>query len=207
MTYVIVHLVGDAATEHAGRLVEHLERAKAPSCTFRGESPPHDEVTTACATGPASISAVCIGHGGPAGLGPDPEQVWADADRLGEVFRERRLYAYACNTTGGLGSLGARAVQAGVAVFVGHDRVIQAPLPPQERQMVEQVASAAILAFVDGQDDEHALLAVIHDVGDAYLDDAISLDFRANANWWSQSKLFDELAFSLRVHRRSPESV
>jgi hypothetical protein len=203
MTYVLVHLVGDQASEHAGRLVEHLERARTPTCAFRGESPPHDDVATACTTGPTS--AVCIGHGSPAGLGPDRNRVWADADRLGEVFRERRLYAYACNTTGDLGSLGARAVRAGVAVFVGHDRIIEAPLPPQERRMVAQVASAAILAFVGGQDDERALLAVIHDVGDTYLAEEINLDYREDGNWFSQSKLFDELAFSLRVHRRSPE--
>jgi hypothetical protein len=71
--------------------------------------------------------------------------------------------------------------------------------------MVAQVASAAILAFVGGQDDERALLAVIHDVGDTYLAEEINLDYREDGNWFSQSKLFDELAFSLRVHRRSPE--
>ena len=121
------------------------------------------------------------------------------------MFRGRRVYAYACDTAGGLDSLGARAVEAGIAVFVGHEGPITAPLPDEAMEIVESVASAAILGFIDGTDDERALRTLVLEAGDAYLPDDIPIDRAAitagRPNFWTQSELFDKLAFSLRVHR------
>ncbi len=206
MTYVLVHLRGDQATADADRLVEHVKAARAAVATVAGESPSHRELITTLAAAPASTSGVCIGHGHAGGLGPTPSRVWANAEQLAAIFRDRRLYAYACSTTGHETSLGARAVLAGVAVYVGHEGPVEAPLPLHERRMVEAVASAAILAFIDGEDDEASLRRAIHDAGDALLGDEEPIPYaysgRDVPNFWTQSLLFDQLAFSLRVHRR-----
>jgi hypothetical protein len=153
------------------------------------------------------MTGVCIGHGGRAGIGSSPGHIWADANDLGTLFRDRRLYAYACDTAGGLESLAARAVDAGVRVFVGHDRALEAPLPPQEQRMVEVVAGAAIIAFIDGQDDELALINAIDDAAFEIIPEGVPFDFTANRNKpnrWTQRLLFDKLASSLHVHRRAP---
>lgn len=205
MSHVLVHLVGDGATREARRLVEHLQASRPAASIIQDELPPHAEVDTALTSASPESSAVCVSHGGPRGLGPDRERVWASAEELGLVFRGRRVYAYACDTAGGLDSLGARAVEAGIAVFVGHEGPITAPLPEEAMEMVESVASAAILGFIDGTDDERALRTLVLEAGDAYLPDDIPIDRAAitagRPNFWTQSELFDKLAFSLRVHR------
>ncbi|MEX1366950.1 MAG: hypothetical protein AB1Z98_27735 [Nannocystaceae bacterium] len=206
MTYVLVHLVGDDATRAATRLVKHLEAERPASTRFQGPDPRHDDVAECLARAPSSASAVCVSHGGPAGLGPDREQVWADASDLGRLFRDRRVYAYACDSAGSIESLGARAVEEGVAVFVGHEGPITAPMSAAAMQMVDSVASAAIVGFIDGDDDERSLRTLIFDASDALIPDDIPIDRAAikngRPNFWTQSEVFDKLAFSLRVHRR-----
>jgi len=98
-------------------------------------------------------------------------------------------------------------MRAGVLVFVGHDRVLEAPLPPEEQRMVETVAAAAIIAFIDGQDDEQALIRAIDDAALEIIPEGIPLEFTASRNEpnnWTQRQLFDMLACSLRVYRRDP---
>lgn len=207
MSYVLVHLLGDEASGHAVRLTDYLRTQRLPTSAFVGEHPPHHEIERSFAETPVLMTGVCIGHGGPAGIGPTPERIWANASELGTLFGQRRLYAFACNTAGGLESLGARAIQAGVLVFVGHDRVLEAPLPPAEQRMVETVAGAAIIAFIDGQDDEQELIRVIDDAALEIIPDHIPLEFssdRNEPNNWTQRLLFDRLACSLRVYRRAP---
>lgn len=208
MTYVLVHLCGDQATTDAGRLVEHVKGARTAVAVLAGDSPPHPEIIAALAA-QAGASGVCISHGRTEGLGPDTLRIWANAAQLGEVFRDRRLYAYACDTSGHSASLGARAVAAGVAVFVGHEGRIEAPLPPEEYRLVAEVAGAAMLAFIDGHDDEVTLRHAIHDAGDAFFGDEPVIPFGSAgsraSNFWKQSEIFDQLAFSLRIHRRPSE--
>lgn len=204
MSYVLVHLRGDRATEHADRLVVYLQGRRMPLQMVAGESPTHHEVANALTADPVA-SGVCVGHGSPTGLGPEPHRIWADAARLGRTFHDRRLYVFACDTAGGLDSLAARSVAAGVRVFVGHEGTIEAPLPPAEQRMVEAVAGAAILAFIDGEDDEQALRAAIDDAALELVPLDIPIDHAALAarapNAWSQSCLFERLAMSVRVHR------
>ena len=205
MSYVLVHLLGDEAAEHATRLSDHLRAQRVPSSTLVGESPSHRAVEGSFAANPASMTGICIGHGSRAGIGPTPQRVWASARELGTMFNGRRLYAYACDTAGGFETLGARAVAAGVRVFVGHDCAIEAPLPPHEKRMVETVAAAAVITFIDGQDDELALINAIDDAALEIIPDEIPLDFTASRNTpnnWTQRQLFDKLASSLHVHRR-----
>ncbi|MCX4243846.1 hypothetical protein [Paraliomyxa miuraensis] len=209
MTYALVHLLGDDATTEAGRLVEHLQTQRAPLRTWASEAPPHHEVASTLADGRpqgSAPTAVCIGHGSPRGVGPTPNRVWADANDLGTIFRDGRLYAYACNTAGSIDSLAARTVRAGVRIFVGHGTTIRAPLAPEQQEMVESVAGAAIIAFIDGQDDEQALIRAIDDAALEIIPDGTPLDFAACRdvpNNWTQRRLFDALASSLYVHRRS----
>lgn len=206
MSYVLVHLLGDAASGHAVRLTDHLREQRTPTCVFVDDHPPHHEVKRSFVEPPTPMTGVCIGHGGPAGIGPTPERIWANASEIGALFEQRRLYAYACNTAGGLESLGARAIQAGVVVFVGHDRTLEAPLPPAEQRMVESVAGAAIIAFIDGLDDEVALINAIDDAALEIIPDGVPLEFTASRdqpNNWTQRQLFDKLASSLHVHRRA----
>jgi len=202
VSYVLVHLRGDENTRAAGHLVDHLEQTRAPIRRFQDEQPPHDEVTSTLSSTPVR-TAVCVSHGSPRGLGSTRQHIWADAHRLGATFVEGRLYAYACSTAGDIESLGAKAVASGVSVFVGHDGVVHAPRPDHEQQMVSAVASAAILAFIDGEEDERRLSQIVVDAGDGYVDEDIVLDFTGGSTWLSQSTLFDRLAFSLRVHRRT----
>jgi hypothetical protein len=208
MTYVLVHLCGDRATTDAGRLVEHIKVARTAIAVLAGDSPSHPDIIAALTTEDGT-SGVCIGHGRAEGLGPDLFCIWANAAQLGEMFRDRRLYAYACDTAGHSASLGARAVEAGVAVFVGHEGRIEAPLPSEEYRLVVEVAGAAMLAFIDGHDDELTLRHAVHDAGDAFFGDEpvvpCSSAGRDASNFWRQSEIFDQLAFSLRVHRRDPE--
>lgn len=205
MTYVLVHLVGDDASKAAGRLADYLCDARTPVHDARGESPAHAEIADALERGGSSASGVCISHGGSRGIGPAPDRVWATAEQLGEIYRARRIYVYGCETTGP-NSLATRAIAAGVAVFVGHDVRIEAPLPSAERRMVVTVAGAAILAFIDGTDDERALQAAIDDAANEVAPYDIPIDFEAvreqRPNLWSQSLLLEKLAMSLRVHRR-----
>jgi hypothetical protein len=177
-----------------------------PSETIVGHAPPHQEVEVAFAAAPTSTTGVCIGHGNRTGIGSSPGQVWADASDLGALFRDRRLYAFACNTAGGLESLGAHAVEAGIRVFVGHDATLEAPFPPQEQRMVEAVAGAAIIMFIDGQDDELALINAIDDAALEIIPESVPLEFNADRgkpNNWTQRQIFDVLASSLHVHRRA----
>lgn len=62
------------------------------------------------------------------------------------------------------------------------------------------------MAFIDGHDDEAALIDAIDDAALEIIPDGVPLEFTASRdqpNNWTQRQLFDELASSLHVHRRA----
>ena len=202
MSYVLVHLVGDEATQCLKVLVDHVARAKPAAKSFRERHPDHGDVKAVPPTGAVANAAVCFAHGSELGLGAEPGHIWADAQQLGDIFSGKRVYAHACQTLGGANPLGRRAVEAGVAVFVGHDGPIMAELPGPDREAAAEVAGAPILLFLDGVSDAERLRAALYDASDELIRFPIHRDARAAgaANAWTQSMVLEKLAKTLTVH-------
>ncbi len=95
-------------------------------------------------------------------------KAWVDATKFADVFRGARVYVYACDTTGtrmaeDVESLGARVVEAGVRLFVGHCGRATAAVETESRDLDEAIRLAlleVLQAFVAGEDDAGELRLV-----------------------------------------------
>ena len=169
MSYVLVSLVGDEATQKADEFASWLEAAHPPTIVFREASPSHAAVKSAAA-GPHR--AVVFGHNGSHGgvsslRAKATGASWATAPELGKLFPGARVYAYACETMGrgdktDPESLGFAAKAAGVAAFAGHTSFLDAgweeavPIASAV-EPVRKALGELILAFLGGESDSNKL--------------------------------------------------
>ena len=123
MSYVLVSLVGDSATEVVDEFARWFEREFPPAASFHEAVPDHNTVADAVRETP---QALVFGHDGGGSLRAAAQgEPWADADQFARVFANAWVWVCACNTRGlklvdDLESFGRRAHQAGVKVFAGH---------------------------------------------------------------------------------------
>jgi len=164
VTYVLISLPGDEASREADELAEWFATRRAPAARFRDEAPDHDAIRAAVVKSPV---AILFGHDGDGAIRARSKgSAWADARRLGAMFKGARVYAFACNTMGGhsdddLPALGHDAVKAGVQLFVGHATAVPAGTghDPRGRYEMEvrRAIGAVLLRFLDGESDERRL--------------------------------------------------
>jgi hypothetical protein len=164
VSYVLVSLLGDAATEANDAFAQWFAALHPPSQAFHGEHPDHDVVAAAVRATPL---ALVLGHdGGGSVRGAAEGAAWADPEQFARIFAGARVWVYACLTRGerledDLESFGRRARGAGVAVFAGHARPINAVLPfvsfPEPRTVVYQALARAFRAFLQGENNARAL--------------------------------------------------
>ena len=131
MGYVLVSLVdeNDEATVDSDLLARHLSEKTAPEAFHRGVSPDHGQIAQDAEA--AGAVGVLFGHDGAGTLRAvrDRTTPWADGQELAEMFKGGRVYVFACETVGDelMNPLGQQAVNAGIAVFVGHAVRISSP--------------------------------------------------------------------------------
>lgn len=169
MSYVLVSLRGDEATQMNDAFAQHFAKAFPPAVFFSEEHPDHDRVAESVR---AWGQAVVMGHDGAGSLrahGQGPP--WTDARGFASMFRGARVWAYACDTRGAsletdLDSFGRQAVELGVRVFAGHAAPITAPPPfatmPTLRDEVYRALGRGFRCFLQGSNnaDEIRLAAL-----------------------------------------------
>jgi hypothetical protein len=157
VTYVLVSLCGDEATERNDEFARVFAASYPPVAAFHGH-PDHDKVAAAIRTTP---NALVFGHDGGGTLRASSQgPKWADPEEFAMVFRDARVWVYACDTRApkleaDLESFGRRAKDDGVAVFAGHCAAITAVLQyaefPSLRQSVHRALDRAFRAFLGGE--------------------------------------------------------
>ena len=171
MTYVLVSLVGDDVTKEADVFARLLSERRTPSSSFHEPSPSHQGVSAA---NEGVRRAVIVAHNGRhEGISSLRSHAagakWADGEILGQIFKDARVYAYACDTMGARGipdvqALGNLAHRAGVRAFAGHAIFVDAGWPQSlsagHRDRVIAGLSQMIFAFLDGEDDAARLKLV-----------------------------------------------
>jgi hypothetical protein len=129
VSYVLVSLLGDDATEANDAFARWFEQSHPPARAFHGEHPDHEDVAAAIRATPL---ALVLGHDGGGSIrGAARGAAWTDPAQFARIFAGARVWVYACLTRGenledDLDSFGRRAHGAGVAVFAGHARAISA---------------------------------------------------------------------------------
>ena len=211
MSYVLGSLVDekDKATPDADLLARRLEERIAPRAFHKGASPNHTKVAAdAEATGSVGV---LFGHNGSGTLRAveDKKVRWADGPELAEMFREGRVYVFACKTVGDdlMNPLGNQAVASGIRVFVGHDASIAPPDSSHAQRpefvRIQDCSLAMICAFLDGCDEEGALRTAGWNAYDA-LENGIGLaEDSPGFVFWLDAVTVQQLAKSLRVLKRS----
>ena len=166
MSYVLVSLLGDDATEANDAFARWFEASHPPARAFHAEHPDHDEVAAAVRATPL---ALVLGHdGGGSVRGAARGAAWTDPAQFARIFAGARVWVYACMTRGDnqaddLDSFGRRAHGAGgVAVFAGHARAIAAVPPfmsfPEPRTRIYEALARAFRAFLFGGETNAAAL-------------------------------------------------
>ena len=205
MSYILVSLIGDEATEDSDGLSRQLESRVAPTKTFRGENPNHQDVRVA-----ADRDAVFFGHNGHGSLRAwaDTSRIWATGKDLGQMCDGARLFLYACSSFDEEGfSLGDEALSNGVEVVVGHESRIIAPdgergFTPHQMEVLRDAALAMIVAFLDGEDDEMALQLLGQREYDVLADGGL-LDLTPTGSRFMNAAIAQRMLYrSLRVKRR-----
>jgi hypothetical protein len=159
MSYVLVSLVGDEATQTADAFAAWFAERKPPAARFREEAPDHDAVASAVRQ---CGQALVFGHDGGGTLrarrrGP----AWATADQFAHMFRDARTYAYACDTMAerhesDLGAFGHESQRLRVRVFAGHCTGATAAVDsesPVLSEALREAVAAVLCAFLDGEND------------------------------------------------------
>jgi hypothetical protein len=161
MTYVLVSLPGDEASQEADRLARHLEKKLPPLCSFHEENPDHEFVTKDMSE---TKKGVFFGHNGNNALkSRRDDEPWVDGARLGNLSKDSRIYVYACKALEDSGfSLGDEAVKHGAAVVAGHDAPISSPssdsgFTKEQLSIFRDAAVAMIESFLSGDNDVNAL--------------------------------------------------
>lgn len=164
MSYVLVSLLGDAATAANDDFARWFEESHPPSASFHAEHPSHDEVAAALRSTPC---ALVFGHDGGGSLrGSGTGAPWVDPQTFARIFAGARVWVYACSTRSkeldeDLVSFGRLARQGGVTVFAGHASPITAIPPfssmPAMRGPVYQGLARGFRAFLQGENSAEAL--------------------------------------------------
>jgi len=228
LSYVLVSLVGDDATRESDHLSQHIEQHRTPFACFRNEDPSHESIKEAVnrlRIDFETSSGVIFGHGGESGESlkayRDTSRIWSTPEQFADMFRNSRVYVFACQTVGrpeveGMESFGEEAIRCSVSVYVGHYMDIASPtsstgLSEAQVRQLNNAASAAILKFLDGCEDEKELRRVIQDafiekefVFDTEVDDSFGVD---GSTGWGTATLMKKIHESLRVfveEKRSP---
>ncbi len=158
MSYVLVSLVGDAATEESDKFARWLAGEIRPARAFHDEHPEHAAVAAAVKVTPVAL-VICHDGGGSVRARRDGPS-WADAASFATIFSDARVWAYACNTRApklaeDLESFGRRAFASGVRVFAGHCSSIiappDAPTYPALRRAGYRALGRAMRAFLRGE--------------------------------------------------------
>jgi hypothetical protein len=160
MSYVLVSLVGDEATQEADKLATWFATRRRPVATFAESNPDHDSIRKAVAETP---TALVFGHDGNGSLratsnGP----AWATPEQFARIFQDARVYTYACDTLGdhfeeSHDSFGHLAKRHGVRVFAGHCIWATATLDQACQPIddaVRQALAVVLEAFLDGEDND-----------------------------------------------------
>lgn len=164
MTYVLVSLRGDKATQDADEFARWFADRRAPSAAFHEESPPHAEVREAASKTPNALVFAHDGGGSIRAVEGGPP--WADAQTFASMFQGARVWVYACDTRSDvleadLAMFGRLAQKAGVRVLAGHCGRVKLPflLPgfPVIHEDLYQALHRAFVAFLEGEDDVAAL--------------------------------------------------
>lgn len=167
MTYVLVSLLGDEATELNDCFALEFEKAFPPAIAFHEPLPDHDEVSAAVRAVP---NALVFGHDGGGSLrGASTGAPWVTPEQFAEIFADARVWVYACDTRAkkledDLESFGRKAHDLGVGVFAGHCAAITAvPLfqtLPETRKTVRDALGRAFRAFLTGENNAGELRRV-----------------------------------------------
>ena len=211
MDYVLVSLVdeSDEATVESDRLARYLKGKIAPNAFHSGASP--DRVQIRAEAEIAGSVGVLFGHNGAGTLRAvrDRSVPWADGPQLAEMFRDGRVYVFACNTVGNelANPLGKQAVEAGVRVFVGHAAQISSPDSHfADRPEFEDICACFLVmvrTFLEGSDDEGVLRTTGWDAYDA-LENGIGFsEGSPGQDFWSIAVAVQRLISSLRVIKQS----
>jgi hypothetical protein len=211
MGYVLVSLVdeSDEATVDSDLLARHLRDQIAPDAFHSGASP--DRAKIKKEAGSADSVGVLFGHNGAGTLRAfrDKNVQWANGPQLAEMFRDGRVYVFACETAGDEpeNPLGKQAVEAGIRVFVGHAAPISSPdsrfTERPEFDDIQACFLAMVRAFLGGCDDEGALRTAGWDAYDA-LENGIGFsEGSTGQDFWSIAVEVQRLIVSLRVINQS----
>jgi len=159
MSFVIVSLVGDEATQAADTFMQWLAVQRPPCCYVAARCPDREEVRKCAAT-----HAIVSGHNGGGSLRAEPAgEPWLDAPGLGKTFTGARLYAFACYTLSGergvddIQAIGYAAVESGVSAFAGHAGWIDASwgerLEEPTLTEVRKAVAEVVWRFLGGEND------------------------------------------------------
>lgn len=156
MTYVLVSLLGDKATETNDDFARWFETEHPPAAAFHGEHPDHDAVAAAVRKAPI---ALVFGHDGGGLLrGAIGGPRWADPAEFARMFVGARVWVYACETRArkleeDLESFGRQAHTGGVNLFAGYCSAITAVplLEPGVRDSVYRALGRTFRAFIQGE--------------------------------------------------------
>lgn len=167
MSYVLVSLLGDEATEANDEFARWFASQHPPARAFHAEFPDKNDVATAIQE---TKTALVLGHDGGGSLrGASKGSAWIKPEEFAHVFRDARVWVYACDTRGptleqDLESFGKIAFEGGVRVFAGHASPITAVMPfrlmPDLRQRWYNALSRAFRAFIQGEDNANELRQV-----------------------------------------------
>lgn len=158
MSYVLVSLPGDAATQATDRFARWFEEKCPPTGSFHERAPHHPDVAKAVGATP---KALVFGHDGGGSLRAEAKgPAWADPDQFAEMFSGARVWVYACGTRAkklgdDLESFGRRAKAKGVGVFAGHAGPVPAVADlaalPDLRDATYRAFDRVFRAFLGGE--------------------------------------------------------
>jgi hypothetical protein len=163
VTYVLVSLVGDKATQDADLFARWFAARHPPAAAYHEASPAHATVRDAVRETPAAL--VFAHDGGTSVRAIRGGAPWADAHEFARVFEGARVWVYACDTLSAEGEadltlFGGQAHAEGVRVFAGHYGEVTLPSFPTLPNHMEAMYTAfrqAFVAFLDGENDVYAL--------------------------------------------------
>jgi len=163
MTYVLVSLAGDKATQDADRFARWFAERHPPTAAYHETHPAHPTVRDAVRETGAALVFAHDGGGSVRSVRGGPR--WADAREFAGIFQAARVWVYACDTRSveveaDLTSFGRLAREEGVGVFAGHCGEVTLPSLPPLRNTMEamyQGLDRAFLAFLEGENEEQAL--------------------------------------------------
>jgi hypothetical protein len=163
VSYVLVSLLSDAATQDSDAFARWLAQSQPPAGEFHDANPAHAAVSEAVRRAPV---ALVFGHDGGGTLRAEASgESWATPEQFAEMFSGARVWVYACNTRApkqeeDLESFGRRAHELGVRVFAGHCTAIASvahETAQPQRDLAYRALGRAFRAFLRGQNSANAI--------------------------------------------------